>query len=144
MTETETQDRAAYVAAVLAHVGLIPRGTRHVKHQRHRRTSTRCSGCGRPRDRGPQQRYCRRCHAEHMRAKRPKHSELSPAARARANCRRATNMLVARGALVKTACDCGATDVTAEHIDDYTDPRAVIWRCRVCRRGPRPAVADAA
>lgn len=132
-------ERQAYVAAALEAAGLCPRGTRSTFHTRRPESprrgtaSTLCSGCKGPRDRGPEQRYCRACHAAHARATRPKHSELDPEARKRANCRRVTGMLVARGKIDKTPCGCGATDVSAVH-HDWNDPRAVTWQCDRCRR----------
>jgi hypothetical protein len=139
-------DRQVDVQALLASLGIVPR--RNVPRSTFRRpprrvktgVSTLCSKCGGPRDRA-EQAYCRSCHAAYARAHRPKHSELAPEARRRANCRRLTGMLVARGKMAKTPCACGATDhVTAVH-HDYDDAWAVTWTCQACRRGRRRAVA---
>jgi hypothetical protein len=102
-----------------------------------------CARCGGPRDRGQEKAYCRTCHNAYARSNRKTHSELSPEARARANCRAYTKQLVKRGQLVKTPCACGAVEVTAVH-HDYSDPRNVTWACQACRTGrtdQRPAVA---
>lgn len=94
-----------------------------------------CSaGCGRPRDLGYST-YCRECRNDYMRQTRPKHRELSPEARKRSNCRRYTNILIARGQLVPGACeDCGTDQSVEPHHDDYDDPRAVRWKCTDCHR----------
>jgi hypothetical protein len=76
-----------------------------------------------------------------VRAHRPKHSELDPEARRRANCRRLTGMLVTRGKMEKTPCACGATDVTAVQLGDYSDPWNVAWKCKACRTGVRHVAA---
>lgn len=133
-------ERAAYVAAALAAVGLCPRGTRYVKHRRVQPPSTHCSGCGGDRDRGPAQRYCKACHAAHARRTRPKHSELDPEARKRANVRRLSSMLVARGKMDKLPCACGSRNVTAVHLN-FDDPFAVVWKCKACRTGVPAVVA---
>lgn len=65
--------------------------------------------------------------------KRPKHSELSPEARKKANCRAYTNELIRRGKLTRGPCeDCGSTEKVQPHHDDYDDPRNVRWKCADC------------
>ena len=71
-----------------------------------------------------------------MRRHRPKHSELSDAARARANIRSYTNVLIRRGQLERPAAcpSCGRPGpVQARHLD-YDDPRNIQWLCIGCRR----------
>lgn len=144
VTNPDRQD----VQTLLARVGLVPRGTvsratfrRRAPHRAKRGVSRECSRCGA--ERRDHQRYCRQCHAAYARATRPKHSALSPEARRRANCRRLTGMLVARGKMAKTPCTCGATDVTAVQLGDYSDPWDVAWKCRACRMPRRIAVEAA-
>jgi hypothetical protein len=90
-----------------------------------------CSKCGGPRNR-PGQRYCLRCHAAYMRANRPRHSEMAPAARAKANVRRHTNSLIDRGHIVRDPCEsCGAEPAEAHHLD-YRNPWDIRFLCRSC------------
>jgi hypothetical protein len=65
-----------------------------------------------------------------MRLNRPKHSELSPEVRLKANARAYLNTYVKRGVVKKMACFvCG--DIKSEsHHDDYSKPLEVIWLCR--------------
>jgi hypothetical protein len=91
----------------------------------------RCAGCGGPNE--TRRGRCRACKAAWARANRPRHSELSPIARAKANARAYTQVLLKRGELVKEPCRCGETNVEAHH-PDYSQPRLVIWLCRACHR----------
>lgn len=76
--------------------------------------------------------YCKPCRAAYARENRPKHSELSPEARRRANCRSYTNMLIKRGELQRMPCvSCGKPNAQAHH-PDYDDPRRVTWLCKDC------------
>lgn len=134
-------------AEVLASVGLSPRGTvsrdtfRRRPRREQRGESIYCSKCGEMRDR-ENQRYCRNCHNEHARTTRPKHSELSAEARRRANCRRLTNMHIARGKLERQPCACGSTeDLQARQRGDYTDAFDVDFVCKACRTGVRHVAA---
>ena len=102
-----------------------------------------CSRCeDRPR-RSPRQRWCRECHAANMRKTRPKHRELTPEQRKRANCRSYTNTLITRGKLIREPCEeCGAEPAEAHH-PDYDNPRLVHWKCLACHRAHHEAeVAD--
>jgi ribosomal protein S27AE len=99
-------------------------------------TETRpCSLCGEHHSRKGKRRwqsYCKACHAANMREKRPKHRDLSPDARKKANTRSYTNVLVKRGHLSKDPCQrCGAGVAQAHH-EDYDNPRLVMWLCRPC------------
>ena len=77
-------------------------------------------------------RYCKRCHAEHMRKNRLRHSELLPEAKKKANCRSYTNVVLKRGNIVKEDCyNCG-NDNTQVHHSDYDKPKEVRWVCRPC------------
>lgn len=96
-----------------------------------------CSRCGvehdrwRDREHAFPQSYCAACHAAHMRTTRPRHSELPPEQRRRANLRRHTNVLIERGQLERQPCEvCGGT-AEARHLD-WDDPRAIRWICRAC------------
>jgi hypothetical protein len=100
------------------------------KSTRHRRYDGTCSGCAGPRDREGQ-RYCRPCHAAYMRAHRPKHSELTPLQKYKANCRSHANTAQKRGILKPQACEvCG--DKAQKHHDDYRYALKVRWLCRPC------------
>lgn len=90
-----------------------------------------CSGCGGDLgDRHRKQRYCRICHAKHMRENRPKHSQLSPEAKKKANARSYAKEYLKRGKIIKTACiKCGDENSQMHH-PDYDKPIEVIWLCR--------------
>jgi hypothetical protein len=78
------------------------------------------------------QSYCHSCHAAYMRKTRPKHSELDPWARLKANARAYANTYQRRGKLVPEPCVvCASTDVEKHHID-YGKPLEVLWLCRQC------------
>ncbi len=91
-----------------------------------------CSGCGGDLgDRHGKQRYCKSCHAAHMRINRPKHKELSDEARKKANCRAYTHVLIKRGKIIKGLCEvCNSSKVESHH-EDYNNPRLVRWFCRI-------------
>jgi hypothetical protein len=73
-----------------------------------------------------------------MSGKRPKHSELSPEQRRKANTRSYSNQLQRRGVLVPQPCErCGSPDAQKHH-DDYGDPRTVRWLCRPCHLKEHP------
>jgi len=93
--------------------------------------SRSCSKCGGDLgDRYGKQRYCKACHAANMRATRPKHSELSPEARKKANTRAYSRMLVLSGVIKKTPCVVCGDEKSERHHPDYDKPREVIWLCR--------------
>ena len=76
--------------------------------------------------------YCAACHAKYMREHRPKHSELAPDARRKANARATANVYQRRGKLAPAPCErCGSGDVQKHH-EDYTKPLEVRWLCREC------------
>lgn len=79
------------------------------------------------------QRYCNPCHAEYMRLNRPKHSELLPEPKKKANCRSYANTYEKRGCIVKKyACElCGGPNPEKHH-EDYDKPLEVLWVCRKC------------
>lgn len=94
--------------------------------------SRECSKChGDLGDRYGKQRYCRGCHAANMRANRPKHKDLKPEARKKANARAYTHEYVRRGVIKKNPCKCGSEKVEAHH-HDYDKPLEVTWLCRKC------------
>lgn len=109
--------------------------SRAVKNVPRVTTGKPCSGkCGGVRDLS-YSRYCRACRNRRSRAKRPRHSELLPEVRKRANCRSYTNTLIARGELIPQPCeDCGATEEIQAHHDYYDKPREVRWKCKGCHR----------
>jgi hypothetical protein len=80
-------------------------------------------------DRYGKQRYCKVCHAKHMRETRPIHSKLKESARVKANARAYLNTYLKRGLIVKNPCYCGETNSQAHH-SDYSKPLEVVWLCR--------------
>lgn len=93
---------------------------------------TTCSKCnGQLEDtRVGKYRYCRACHAEHMRKTRPKHKDLPPLQRKKANVRAYTKEYIKRGALKKLPCSvCGDANSQIHH-PDYDKPLEVVWLCR--------------
>lgn len=65
-----------------------------------------------------------------MRLNRPRHADLPPAERHKANTRAKTHYLIRKGALVRQPCQiCGAAKVEAHH-PDYNQPALVEWYCR--------------
>jgi hypothetical protein len=76
--------------------------------------------------------YCKACHAEHMRNTRPKHSELSPVAKMKANARALANRYFRMGKIEKKPCfGCGSSH-SEKHHEDYAKPLDVNWLCREC------------
>lgn len=92
---------------------------------------TTCSGCGKEVEETRKgQRYCKSCHAASMRKNRPKHKDLSPDARRKANVRKTLSMAITRGRIKKQPCaECGEIKAEAHH-PDYDKPFDVIWLCR--------------
>lgn len=98
------------------------------------RPKTTCSKCGKPLDetRKGKQRYCKACHAQHMRLNRKKHGELTSEQRKKANARSYANVLERRGKIVLAPCSiCGAEEAEKHHAD-YDEPGKVTWLCRTC------------
>lgn len=76
--------------------------------------------------------YCLACHAKYARENRPKHSELSPEQRKKANARAYANTYQRRGKLQPMAClECGA-EKAQKHHPDYDFPLMVEWLCKTC------------
>lgn len=93
-----------------------------------------CSKCGGANDRAGQ-RYCRACHNLYMRGWRPKHSELSPQERFKANARAYANTYQSRGKLQAQPCQCcGSNQSVEKHHNDYSRPLDVEWLCRKCHK----------
>jgi len=90
--------------------------------------SCACSRCGKDRDRQGQ-RYCLACHAAYMRAHRPRHSELTPEARHKANARSYANVYQRRGKLIPESCEVCGSDLVQKHHEDYDKPLQVNWMC---------------
>lgn len=82
----------------------------------------------------PRQRTCAACHAAWMRANRPRHAQLSPEQRQRANCRAYTLTYQRRGVLPRGPCEACGADPAGNHHPDYTDPRHYIRLCADCHR----------
>ena len=93
---------------------------------------TTCSKCNLPIEANrlkTRQRYCKSCHAENMRATRPKHGELPLDKRKKANCRAHTKVYIKRGKVLVMPCwICG--EKAEAHHEDYSNPKDVIWFCR--------------
>lgn len=67
-----------------------------------------------------------------MRRTRPKHSELSEGAKAKANARSYARVYQVRGNIVRKPCaKCGATEAEKHH-PDYSKPLDIVWLCRPC------------
>ena len=98
--------------------------------RRKRNEARPCSICRGPRE--TVHAYCWECRNEYRRQTRLTYLELPEADKAKSRCRAYTNVLVARGHLLKDDCVCGDPDVEAHH-EDYTNPRLVRWLCRSCR-----------
>lgn len=93
-----------------------------------------CVKCDNPLEpnRKHKQAYCKSCHAAWMRNNRPRHSDLEPEQRKKANARSYLNVYVRRGKILKQPCSiCNAAKAEAHH-NDYTKPLEVIWYCRSC------------
>lgn len=92
---------------------------------------TTCSKCGNPVENSRKgQRYCKNCHAEHMRNSRPKHSELKPEARKKANARAYLKTYMRRGKIKKEPCEVCKDPNSEAHHADYNKPLEVRWLCR--------------
>lgn len=90
-----------------------------------------CSKCGKllEESRVDKQRYCKACHAENMRHNRPKHSELSPEARKKANARSYSRVYVERGVIEQKACEVCGKKAERHHVD-YDKPLELVFLCR--------------
>lgn len=67
-----------------------------------------------------------------MRLTRPKHSELSPEAKMKANARAYAHVYRDRGHIKKENCkECGSEESQMHH-EDYSKPTQVEWLCRPC------------
>jgi hypothetical protein len=103
----------------------------HIGRQRAKKGLNICSACHARRDRG-MQRYCKACHAAYMRENRPKHSELTPEQRMKANARSYAHVYRDRGKIDRKPCEkCGSEDSQMHH-EDYSRPLEVTWLCRDC------------
>lgn len=65
-----------------------------------------------------------------MRGRRPKHLELDPIARYKANCRSYANVYLRRGSIEKKPCEVCGSDNSQMHHEDYSKPLEVKWLCR--------------
>ena len=88
-----------------------------------------CSRCGGPRDR-PGQRYCRECQNAYKREHRPRHSQLAPEERRKANARAYANVYLRRGKIKRGPCeDCRGPGEEMHH-EDYDKPLKITWLCK--------------
>lgn len=74
--------------------------------------------------------YCLACHAAYMRAHRPKHSDLLPAARAKANARAYANVYLNRGKIERKPCEVCGDEKAEMHHHDHGKPLEIVWLCR--------------
>lgn len=95
-------------------------------------TCSRCENKLEPSRIVAKQSYCKACHAEYMRLHRPKHSELKPEAKMKANARAYANVYERRGQLEKQPCEKCGNKKSQKHHEDHTKPLEVTWFCRPC------------
>ncbi len=77
---------------------------------------------------------CLKCHAAYMREHRPKHSDLTPLQRRKANARAYANVYLKRGKITKEDCvDCDS-EASEMHHENYDKPLEVLWLCKLCHR----------
>jgi hypothetical protein len=89
-----------------------------------------CSKCGGPRE--TKHTHCRACKAAFMRANRPKHSQLTPEQKRKANARARARVALSRGQLTRQRCQgCGGPHAQMHH-EDYSKPLEVVWLCQRC------------
>ena len=87
----------------------------------------KCIKCG-VSDRMENQRWCKSCHAEYMRAWRRTH-RLNDEQRTKDNCRSYAGVYKRRGKLLAEDCKvCG--DPAEMHHADYSKPLDVDWLCK--------------
>ena len=67
-----------------------------------------------------------------MRKVRPKHKELSEAARKRANARAYVNTYLRRGLIAPQPCKVCGEEKSEKHHEDYDKPLEITWLCRTC------------
>jgi hypothetical protein len=92
-------------------------------------TCSKCKGELEPNRKG-KYRYCRSCHAAHMRENRKKYCEFSEEEKKRANARSIVNVAIRRGSIVRQPCEvCGEIRSEAHH-DDYDRPYEIKWLCK--------------
>jgi hypothetical protein len=101
------------------------------------KTKTTCSRCEGPIEvhRLGKQSYCLACHALYMRLTRPKHSELKPEAKLKANARAYAHTYRDRGFIEVKQCEACGDDQAEMHHEDYSQPLKVKWLCRPCHLG---------
>lgn len=76
--------------------------------------------------------YCGNCHAAYMRENRPKHSELKPEAKRKANIRATSREEEKQGRLERTRCAKCNSVYTERHHPSYDSAMNVIYLCRSC------------
>ena len=93
-----------------------------------------CSKCGlyKEPERIFSQAYCKPCHAENMRMNRPKHSELNPIQKMKANARAYANVYKRRGKIKSQPCNQCGYEISQFHHEDYEKPLQVEHLCRPC------------
>ena len=89
-----------------------------------------CVQCG-VRSRRPNDSYCLKCHARHMREWRKTHP-LTPEQRRKDKARSYANAYQHRGKLIPEPCSVCGTLTAEKHHSDYNRPLAVEWLCRPC------------
>ena len=89
-----------------------------------------CLKCPSPRRRGG--RWCLAHHAAYQRLHRPKHRDLPPLARRKANARAYLKVYLRRGRLKRLPCqECQGVPAQGHH-PNYDRPLEVVWLCREC------------
>lgn len=100
-----------------------------------------CSRCGFEHFRVGQ-RYCHGCHAWYMREHRPKHRDLSPEQRKKANCRSYAKTYRDRGKITQQPCETCGSVYSQMHHADYDQPLKVTWLCRPCHLAHHKSVVE--
>lgn len=92
-------------------------------------TTRACSRCGGDLSgRYKKQRYCKACHAEYERNRRPKYSEWPEEAKVKLRAR----IKAQKNKTDKQPCIVCGDEKSERHHEDYSKPLKITWLCRKC------------